>query len=71
MFDHEAPIVSGLGFGDETTAGIKTLVVRTHVSAEKETRIRFTFDGAFYRQNQCYEVSIDGAAEKTESVPCQ
>jgi hypothetical protein len=41
-------------------------------SAAKESRILFKFDGNFYRQSECYDVSVNGAApEKIEKAPCK
>jgi hypothetical protein len=72
LFEQEAPIVSGFGFEQEATGGIKNLFVSANSSAAKESRILFKFDGNFYRQSECYEVSVNGAApEKIKKVPCK
>jgi hypothetical protein len=71
MFEQEAPIVSGFGFEQETSEGIKNFLVSTNSSAVTERRILFKFDGKVYRQSECYEVWIDGAAERIEKVPCK
>jgi hypothetical protein len=71
MFESQAPIVSGFGFGS-VTSGIKDFLVSTNNSVGKESRILFKFDGKAYRQNECYEVSahaeVQGSATK---VPCK
>jgi hypothetical protein len=72
MFDQEAPIVSGFGFEQEASAGIKNFLVKTNISADKESRILFKFDGNVYRQSECFDVSVNGgAADKVETVPCK
>ena len=72
MFEEKAPIVSGFGFEQETSGGIKNFLVSANSSAAKESRRSFKFDGKVYRQSQCYEVSIDyPAAEKIEKVSCK
>jgi hypothetical protein len=72
LFEREAPIVSGFGLEQEATGGIKNLFVSANSSAAKESRILFKFDGNFYRQSECYDVSANGAApEKIEKVPCK
>jgi hypothetical protein len=71
MFEQEAPIVSGFGFEQETAGAIKNFLVSANSSATKQRRVLFKFDGKVYRQSECYEVSIDGAAEKIEKVPCK
>ena len=59
LFEQEAPIVSEFGFAQEATSGIMNFLVRVNISAAKESRIVFTFDGKFYRQTECYDVSVD------------
>ena len=71
LFGQEAPIVSGFGFAQEVAGGIKNLLVSANSSAANESRILFKFDGKVYRQNECYEVWVDGAAENIEKVPCK
>ncbi len=71
MFEQEAPVVSGFGFEQETSEGIKNFLVSTNSSAVTGKRILFKFDGKVYRQSECYEVWIDGAAERIEKVPCK
>jgi hypothetical protein len=72
LFEQEAPVVSSFGFDQEATGGIKNFLVSANSSAEKESRILFKFDGNFYRQSECYEVSVNGTAvEKTKRVPCK
>jgi hypothetical protein len=71
LFEEEAPIVSGFSFEEEASGGIKNFLVSTNSSAATEKRILFKFDGKVYRQSECYEVWIDGAAERTEKVPCK
>jgi hypothetical protein len=72
MFDQEAPIVSGFGFEQEASGGIKNFLVSTNSSTAMESRILFKFDEKVYRQSQCFEVSIDHAgAENSGKVPCK
>jgi hypothetical protein len=72
LFDHEAPIVSGFGFEQDAAGGIKNFLVSANNSAAKENRILFKFDGKFYRQSECFDVSVNGAAvEKIKNVPCK
>jgi hypothetical protein len=58
MFEQQAPIVSGFGFEQEGSWGIKNFLVSANSSAAKESRILFKFDGKVYRQSQCYEGPI-------------
>jgi len=72
LFEREAPIVSGFAFEQETTSGIKNFLVSANTSAAQERRILFKFDGKFYRQSECFDVSINGAGtEKIEKMPCK
>jgi hypothetical protein len=72
MFEQEAPIVSGFGFEQEASGGIKNFLVSANSSTAKESRTLFKFDGKVYRQSQCFEVSIDDAVtEKIEKVSCK
>ena len=72
MFEREAPIVSGFGFEQEGSGGIRNFVVSAHGSAAEESRTLFKFDGKVYRQSQCYKISIgDAAAEMIEKVACK
>lgn len=72
LIGEEAPIVSGFGFEQEASRGIKNFLVSANSSATKGSRILFKFDGKVYRQSECYEVSIDHAgADRIEKVPCK
>jgi len=72
MFEQEAPIVSAFGFEQEAAGGIRNFLVRANSSAAEESRIVFKFDGKFYRQSACYDVSVDnGEAGKSEEVACK
>jgi len=71
MFEREAPVVSGFGFEREASQGIKDFLVSENSSAATESRTVFKFDGMVYRESRCYEVSIDSASEKIETVPCK
>jgi hypothetical protein len=72
LFEQEAPVVSGFGFEERATGGIKNFLVSANSSAENETRILFKFDGKFYRQSECYDVSVNAsAAARTAKVPCK
>jgi hypothetical protein len=72
LFDQEAPIASGFAFEDEATGGIKNFLVSANSSTAKESRILFRFDGKFYRQNECYDVSVNApGADQIQKVPCK
>ena len=72
LFEQEAPIVSGFGFDQETTNGVKNFLVSANTSATKESRILFKFDGKFYRQSECYQASLNVTArERIQKVPCK
>lgn len=72
LFEQEAPIVSGFGFEQQATGGIKNFLVTANSSAATERRILFRFDGEFYRQSECYDVSLNTpAGERIEKVPCK
>jgi hypothetical protein len=71
LFEQEAPIASGFGFEQETSLGIRNLFTTANSSAKEEGRILFKFDGTFYRQSECFDVSDPGAAEKIKKVPCK
>ena len=71
LFEEDAPVVSLFGFDQQTTNGIKNFLVGANSSAEKESRILFKFDGKFYRQNECYDVSRNALeSTKIQKVPC-
>ena len=72
LFEQEAPVVSGFGFDQEATGGIKNFLVSANSSVAMESRILFKFDGKLYRASGCYDVAVNGpAAEKIEKVPCK
>lgn len=71
LFEQEAPIVSGFEFEQEANGGIRNFLVSANTSATEETRTLFKFDGKAYRKSECYEVWVDGAAERVEKVPCK
>ena len=71
LFEQEAPIVLGFGFEQEAAGGIKNFLVSANSSTTRESRISFKFDGKAYRQSECYEVWVDGAAENIEKLPCK
>jgi hypothetical protein len=72
LFEHEAPIISGFGFEQEATGGVKNLFVSENSSAAKESRVLLKFHGKFYRPSECYDISDSGtAAEKAERVSCK
>lgn len=72
MFEREAPIVSGFGFDQEGSGGIRNFLVSASSSAAEESRTLYKFDGKVYRQSQCYKILIDdAAAEKIEKVSCK
>jgi hypothetical protein len=70
MFEQKPPIVSGFGFQQEATRGIKNFLVSVNSSAGKEALTLFKFDGKVYHQSECYDVSADNA-EARKSVPCK
>jgi hypothetical protein len=73
MFQHQAPIVSVFGFADKTSHGIRALATLAHASAETSTYTVFDFDGSFYREAQCYELSgvgNDEANRLPRKKPC-
>ena len=49
LFQVEAPIEDAFTFGPDITNGIKDLNVASHESAEAVHRVRYRFDGQFYR----------------------
>lgn len=68
MFEDQAPIASGFGFGKEQVRGVKDFITVNHMSAEMAQYSVFTFDGNFYRLSQCYVVSGDDSSKK---IPCK
>ena len=71
MFAQEAPVVSGFRFEQEANGGVKNFLVSTTSSAATEKRTLFKFDGKVYRESECYDVWVDGAAERIEKIPCK
>ena len=67
MFDEQAPIASGFGFGPESSNGIKNFVIAANESAESEKYTIYKFDGKLYRTSQCYEKS----KAQSKSVSCK
>jgi len=68
MFQRQAPIISAFGFADHTSRGIRDLVTLAHTSAETSSYDVFAFDGIFYREAECYELSgVGNNAEKWRS----
>lgn len=55
MFDEQAPIASGFGFGPESNNGLKNFVISANQSADLEKYTVYKFDGKLYRASQCYE----------------
>jgi hypothetical protein len=55
MFDEQAPIASGFGFGPESSNGLKNFVIAANLSAEMEKYAVYKFDGKLYRASQCFE----------------
>ena len=71
MFQHRAPIVSAFGFADKTSHGARDLATLAHVSAETSAYSVFEFDGNFYHETQCQEVSGFGEpGAKQRKRPC-
>jgi hypothetical protein len=73
MFQHQAPIISSFGFADKTTHGVRDLAMLAHASAETTACSVFAFDGNFYRETECYEISSFGDAKTKQRFlkrPC-
>jgi hypothetical protein len=73
MFHRQAPIISAFGFANHTSRGIRDLVTLAHASAETSSYNVFAFDGNFYREAQCYELSgvgNDAAKWRSRKQPC-
>jgi hypothetical protein len=73
MFQRQAPIISAFGFADHTSRGIRDLVTLAHASAETSSYKVFAFDGNFYREAECYELSgreNDAAKWRSRKQPC-
>ncbi|SRR6266436_3817390 len=73
MFQHQAPIISAFGFADQTSHGIRDLATLAHALAETSSYNVFAFDGNFYREAQCYELSgvgNDAAKWRSHKQPC-
>lgn len=64
LFEQEAPVVSSFGFEQETAAGIKNFVVEANNSAGQSKWIEYQFDGEYYRQSDCYDISRDSEGTK-------
>lgn len=72
LFENEAPIVSAVGFEQATTLTIENLVSTVHMSAQEELWILFKFDGRYYRQDHCYNVSFKSpGAQDLIKVACK
>ena len=71
LFEQEAPIVSKFRFEQQANESIRDFLVSANTSATGETRVLFKFNGKAYRKSECYEVWVDGAAERVEKVTCQ
>lgn len=73
MFQYQAPIISAFGFADKTSHGIRDLATLAQASAESSAYSVFAFDGDFYREAQCYELSgvgNDEAKRRSRKQPC-
>jgi hypothetical protein len=73
MFQRQAPIISAFGFADHTSRGIRDLVTLADASAETSSYNVFAFDGNFYREAECYELSgvgNDAAKWRSRKQPC-
>jgi hypothetical protein len=71
MFDGEAPIVAGLGFGRHVSHEIPDLIATAPLSASASTYFVYVFDGTVYRADACYEVEADGAKRSAKKVACK
>ena len=69
MFESQAPVVSGVGLVRQATA-IKDLVVTANLSAERESWIRYRFDGTFYRRTECYQVDRGATGGRAQRTAC-
>jgi hypothetical protein len=73
MFQGQAPIISAFGFAGNKSHGIKDLATVAHLSAENSAYSVFVFDGNFYRETHCYEISGLGSPEAkwhSRKKPC-
>jgi hypothetical protein len=73
MFQRQAPIISAFGFAEHRSRGIRDLATLAHASAETSSYNVFTFDGNFYREAECYELSgvgNDEAKRRSRKLPC-
>jgi hypothetical protein len=72
-FQHQAPIVSAFGFANKTSHGVRDLATLAHVSAATTAYRTFVFDGNFYRETECFEISGFGdpaAKQRLRKRPC-
>jgi hypothetical protein len=73
MFQGQAPIVSAFGFTDKTSHGVRDLATLANVSAETSAYSVFAFDGNFYRETECSEISGFGdikVKQQSRKRPC-
>jgi hypothetical protein len=71
MFDGEAPVVAGLGFGRHVNHEIPDLIATASLSASTSTYLVYVFDGTVYRADTCYEVETAGAKRSATQVSCK
>src|SRR3989442_850263 len=70
-FAQEAPIASGFGFEQQSSHGIKNLVLTSHWSAGTSLYTVFHFDGKVYAQTDCYTVGAGATAGGKRQTPCR
>jgi len=70
MFQHQAPVISGFGFTDQTSHGIKDFTAVANLSAGRSVYSVFEFDGFFYREKHCYEMSDIEAKSRLIEKAC-
>lgn len=73
MFQHQAPVVSAFGFTEKASHGVRNLATLAHISAETTAYSAFAFDGNFYRETECSEISgfgDSGVKQQSRKRPC-
>ena len=73
-FEKDAPLASGLGFTDRTTAGLNDLLLVSSLGGDKDRYTHYRFDGKFYRRAECFDVTAsEGPAADTgvQKITCE
>jgi hypothetical protein len=71
MFDGEAPVISGLGFGRHVSHEMPDLIATASLSSSTSSYVVYVFDGTVYRADACYEVEAGGAKRSAKKVACK